>query len=48
MYFFFIYRSLNLSKEEEYRLLEQLNKVSFISDISENIMIGDFNLLNVD
>ena len=43
-----IFRSPNWSKEE-YILLQQLNKVPFTSDNSENIiMVEDFNLPNVD
>ena len=36
-------------EKEENMLLEQLNKLSFTSDISENIIImGDFNWPNLD
>ena len=39
------YRSSDLRFENDYNLLEQLNKISFTSGKSENIIIaGDFNL----
>lgn len=44
-----VYRSPNLTKEENNKLLGQLDKVPFTSVQSENIiMVGDFNLPNVD
>ena len=40
-----IYRSPYLSKDNDYKLLQQLNAVPFASDI---IIVRDFNLLNDD
>ena len=44
-----VYRSPNLTKAENNKLLNQLDKVPFLSEQLENIiMVGDFNLPNVD
>ena len=43
------YKYSFLSKEDDYKLQEQLNEIFFTSDKTENIkMVGDFNLPNVD
>ena len=44
-----VYRSPNLTKQENNKLLSQLEKVPFTSpDFPNIIMVGDFNLPNVD